>query len=334
MVKRRRRKQRRNVNGWSISFLEIYDRWIGATAGLWLGWSSCRQQRAVLDGLGSSVCHNKILMWCKYVCFVNLLAVVTWSLSGCAVGQSVLGEPLLLWPPLKPEKKLNLCPASLHFFPMMAFCCLCFIAVSLSLSLSLTHINIHTHTISSISLFTQLFCLSFYWLLQWFIVLFAGQPGVARAFALRADELCSSVLASCSLNPEMNCSRMRKIALTKRPFWIEKNAPIEHHCSHYTESWTYSAMTYAATNFSWKMNRRSETQGKNLKKKSPSKDSHDQPFNEMHRHDPLQLAMGASLNEHATPGLLLFVYSWHRVFSTKKKVLVVSALCRSQAVDQ
>ena len=28
----------------------------------------------------------------------------------------------------------------------------------------------------------------------------AGQPSVARAFALRADELCSSILASCSLN--------------------------------------------------------------------------------------------------------------------------------------
>ena len=39
----------------------------------------------------------------------------------------------------------------------------------------------------------------------------AGQPGVARAFALRA-ELCSSFLASRSLNPEMNCSSMRKIA--------------------------------------------------------------------------------------------------------------------------
>ena len=36
----------------------------------------------------------------------------------------------------------------------------------------------------------------------------AGQPGVARAFALRA-ELCSSFLASRSLNPEMNCSSMR-----------------------------------------------------------------------------------------------------------------------------
>ena len=53
----------------------------------------------------------------------------------------------------------------------------------------------------------------------------AGQPGVARAFALRAGELCSSFLASCSLNPEMNCSPMRTIAflfnvlaLTKRPF--------------------------------------------------------------------------------------------------------------------
>ena len=57
------------------------------------------------------------------------------------------------------------------------------------------------------------------------------------------------------------------LALTKRPFWIEKNAPIEHHCSHYTESWTYSTMTYAATNFSWKMHKRSDTQGKNLKKK-------------------------------------------------------------------
>ena len=39
----------------------------------------------------------------------------------------------------------------------------------------------------------------------------AGQPGAARAFALRA-ELCSSFLASRSLNPEMNCSSMRKIA--------------------------------------------------------------------------------------------------------------------------
>ena len=41
------------------------------------------------------------------------------------------------------------------------------------------------------------------------------------------------------------------------------------------------------------MNKRSEKQGKNLKKKkSPSKDSHDQPFNDMHLHDPLQLAIG------------------------------------------
>ena len=45
-----------------------------------------------------------------------------------------------------------------------------------------------------------------------YIYILAGQPGVARAFALRADKLCSSFLASCSLNPEMNCSRMRKIA--------------------------------------------------------------------------------------------------------------------------
>ena len=47
---------------------------------------------------------------------------------------------------------------------------------------------------------------------------------------------------------------------------------------------------------------------KKFEKKSPSKDSHDQPFNDMHLHDPLQLAMGASLNayEHATPGLLLY----------------------------
>ena len=44
-----------------------------------------------------------------------------------------------------------------------------------------------------------------------FIFLLAGQPGVARAFALRT-ELCSSFLASRSLNPEMNCSSMRKIA--------------------------------------------------------------------------------------------------------------------------
>ena len=44
-----------------------------------------------------------------------------------------------------------------------------------------------------------------------FIYIPAGQPGVARAFALRA-ELCSSFLASRSLNPEMNCSSMRKIA--------------------------------------------------------------------------------------------------------------------------
>ena len=44
------------------------------------------------------------------------------------------------------------------------------------------------------------------------------------------------------------------------------------------------------------MNKRSEMQGKILKKESPSKDSHDQPFNDMHLHDPLQLAMGASLN--------------------------------------
>ena len=44
-----------------------------------------------------------------------------------------------------------------------------------------------------------------------FMLKLAGQPGVARAFALRA-ELCSSFLASRSLNPEMNCSSMRKIA--------------------------------------------------------------------------------------------------------------------------
>ena len=75
-----------------------------------------------------------------------------------------------------------------------------------------------------------------------------------------------------------------------------------------------------------------ETQGKKLKK-SLSKDSLDQPFNDMHLHDPLQLAMGAR-NEHATQGLLVYVYSWHRVFSMKKKVLVVSALYRSRAVDQ
>ena len=60
-----------------------------------------------------------------------------------------------------------------------------------------------------------------------FIYILAGQPGVARAFALRAELYYLSFLASRSLNPEMNCSPKRKIAflwnvlaLTKRPFWI------------------------------------------------------------------------------------------------------------------
>ena len=70
---------------------------------------------------------------------------------------------------------------------------------------------------------------------------------------------------------------------------------------------------------------------KEFEKKSPSKDSHDQPFNDMHLHDPLQLAMGPSLNEHATPGLLLYVYSWHRVFSTKKKVMKDNFINQTQA---
>ena len=67
-------------------------------------------------------------------------------------------------------------------------------------------------------------------------------------------------------------------------------------------------------------------------KKSPSKDRHDQPFNDMHLHDPLQLAMGASLNEHATPGLLLFMTSCF--LHEKESPCFVSALCRSRAVDK
>ena len=125
---------------------------------------------------------------------------------------------------------------------------------------------------------------------------------------------------------EKDCFSLNVLALTKRPFWIEKNSPIEHHCSHYTESWTYSTMTYAATNFSWKMNKRSETQRKNLKKKSPSKDSHDQPFNDMHLHDPLQLAMGASLNEHmhATPAAFSCTCIHDIVFSPRKRKSLLS----------
>ena len=48
--------------------------------------------------------------------------------------------------------------------------------------------------------------------------------------------------------------------------------PAEHHCSHHTESWTYHGIR---GNESGK-NKKSETQGKKLKQKSLSKDSHDQ----------------------------------------------------------
>ena len=48
--------------------------------------------------------------------------------------------------------------------------------------------------------------------------------------------------------------------------------PAEHHCSHHTESWTYHGI---CGNESGK-NKKSETQGKKLKQKSLSKDSHDQ----------------------------------------------------------
>ena len=98
----------------------------------------------------------------------------------------------------------------------------------------------------------------------------AGQPGVARAFAVRA-ELCSSFLASRSLNPEMSGSPLRRIAflwnvlaLTKRPFWIEKNAPVEHHCSHYTESVTYHDIR---SNESWRITKRVSRKEKNENKK-------------------------------------------------------------------
>ena len=102
----------------------------------------------------------------------------------------------------------------------------------------------------------------------------AGQPSVARALALSA-ELCWSFLASRSLNREneMNCSAMKKIAflwnvlaLTKRPFWIEKNAPVDR--SHYTESLTYHDIRIESR----KKNKKRKTEGK----KSPSKDSYDQ----------------------------------------------------------
>ena len=41
------------------------------------------------------------------------------------------------------------------------------------------------------------------------------------------------------------------LAWTKRPLWMENNAPVEHHCSHYTESWTYHDIR---GNESWKKN--------------------------------------------------------------------------------
>ena len=130
------------------------------------------------------------------------------------------------------------------------------------------------------------------------------------------------------------------LALTRRPFWLEKNAPIEHHCSHYTESWTYHDI--CSNELQLKDEQKESDARKEIekKKKSPSKDSHDQPFNVMHLHDPLQLAMGAR-NEYATPGLPLYVYSWHRVFSIKESPcclcllliasrwsVTVGALCR------
>ena len=70
------------------------------------------------------------------MCFVNLLAVVTCSLLGCAVGQSILGEPWLLLPPVEQKKKkLNIvsCTVSLHFSLM---------------SLSRTHINTYMRILS------------------------------------------------------------------------------------------------------------------------------------------------------------------------------------------
>ena len=136
----------------------------------------------------------------------------------------------------------------------------------------------------------------------------AGQPGVARAFALRA-ELCSSFLASRSLNPEMSGSPMKRfaflwnvLALTKRPFWIEENAPVEHHCSHCTESVTYHDIR---SNESWRITK-SVRRKENFLKKSPSKDSHDQV---QWLASTRTLAAGHGSKEWAC------LCTWHRVFS-------------------
>ena len=114
------------------------------------------------------------------------------------------------------------------------------------------------------------------------------------------------------------------LALTKRPFWMEKNAPVEHRCSHYTESWTYH---HIRSNESWRITKR--VRRKEKLKKKPVKRQLWCIYTHL-----CSWLWEQGMNMLLSCGLLMYLYTWHRVFSMKKKVLVVSALYRSRAVDQ
>ena len=158
----------------------------------------------------------------------------------------------------------------------------------------------------------------------------AGQPGIARAFALRA-ELCSSFLASRSLNPEMSgftnekdCFSLKCVGFDQKAILNRKECPVEHHCSHYTESVTYHDIR---SNESWRVTKRVRRKVKNWKKKPIKRQSWSSQFTRTP-------AAGHGSKEWACCSVVAFLCTSHRVFSMKKKVLVVSALYRSRAVDQ
>ena len=104
-----------------------------------------------------------------------------------------------------------------------------------------------------------------------------------------------------------------------------KRIPLaEHHCSHYTESWTNMNKPWHMRQWKLKEEQKSETQGQKLTKKKAHQKTVLISFNDMHLHVPLSLAMVAR-NEH------LLSYFWITVH-LDRLVIEVSHVWKSSPI--